>query len=39
MASPIERIVDGARVANYSDVKCAADAFPAPLNVDLYLLQ
>jgi hypothetical protein len=31
--------VDGARVANRLYVKCAANAFPAPLNVDLYLLQ
>ena len=39
LASPIERMVDGARVANHLNVECAADAFPVPLNVDLYLLQ
>ena len=31
--------MDGARVATHLDVECAADAFTAPLNVDLYLLQ
>ena len=39
LASPIERMVDGARVANHLNVECAADAFPVPLNVDLGLLQ
>jgi hypothetical protein len=39
LASPIERMVDGARVANHLNVECAADAFPVPLNVDLYPLQ
>ena len=31
--------MDGARVATHLDVECAADAFTASLNVDLYLLQ
>jgi hypothetical protein len=39
LAQPIERIVGGARVATHLNVECVADAFPASLNVDLYLLQ
>ena len=31
--------MDGARVTTHLDVECAADAFTASLNVDLYLLQ